>query len=107
MKAGRLRTKLDVFELVNGSDRFGSAQSSYREVGTIHAERVQLDGRRSEEVGEHFPDYTATFRVRIAHKLKENWRVKDYDSGYTFTIESIILNKQRGFQTLRCARLNP
>jgi head-tail adaptor len=108
MIAGRLRTKLRVKELVEKIDKFGAASSVWVEHETpIWAECDKYVGKLSEEVGEHFADYTAVYRTRINHKLIEHWRVIDVSTGCEFVIDNIILNKERGLQTLYCSKLNP
>jgi head-tail adaptor len=108
MIAGLLRTKLKVKELVEVTDKFGAASSTWVEHETpIWAERLKYDGRRSEEVGEHFADYTATYRTRINHNLVEHWRVTDMSTNCEFVIDNIVPNKARGLQTIYCTKLNP
>lgn len=105
MQAGRMRYRLKVFEPVSDADKFGEETPDYRYVRTIHAERVKLSGRRSEEVGEHFPDYSVQFNIRDAHQVKENWRVEEC-GGYLYTVTNVLPNVDRGMKTLVCERVN-
>lgn len=105
MRAGALKYKLQVLEPSYSEDRMGAKKVVYTELRTIWAERVTTSGQRSEEVGEHFPDYSAQFNVRDAHPISENWRVKQL-GGYLYTVTAIIPNLDRGYKTLICERVN-
>jgi head-tail adaptor len=76
MIAGRLKYKLTLFEPVQATNNFGEEDTTYQERRTVRAERVKQSGDRSEEVGEHFPDYRVEFNIREAHPVDENWRVQ-------------------------------
>lgn len=84
---------------------FGEEDTKYVITRTVYAERVKQTGYRSEEVGEHFPDYNAEFNIRDAHPVEENWRLQQL-GGYLYTITSIIPNIDRGMKTLICVRVN-
>ncbi len=86
-------------------DRMGAKKAEYVERRTVWAERVNATGRRSEEVGEHFPDYSTQFNIRDVHPVAENWRVRQL-GGYLFTVTAIIPNLDRGYKTLICERVN-
>lgn len=105
MKAGRLKYKLTLLEPQRTTDRMGAEKVTYEETRTVYAERVRATGNRSEEVGEHFPDYTVEFNIRDAHPIAENWRVRQL-GGYLYTVVSIIPNLDRGYKTLLCDRVN-
>ena len=106
MQAGRMRYRLKTFEPVSDTDQWGDeAPKDYVERNTIHAERVKLSGNRSEEVGEHFPDYRVEFNIRDAHPVKELWRVEQL-GGYLYTVTNVIPNIDRGMKTLVCERVN-
>lgn len=106
MQAGRMRCRLKTFEPVSDTDKFGEETPNYRYFRTIHAERVRMSGSRSDEVGEHFPDYRVEFNIRDAHTVKENWRVEQL-GGYIYTVTNVIPNIGRGMNTLVCERVNP
>lgn len=105
MHAGRMKYKLSLLEPVGSANRFGEETFEYRQFRIVNAERVKMSGRRSEEVGEHFPDYRAEFNIRDAHPVKENWRVKQL-GGYEYTVTNVIPNIDRGMNTLICERVN-
>lgn len=105
MRAGALKYRLTLLEPVRNTDRMGAEAVSYVATSTVHAERVTMNGNRSEEVGEHFPDYSVRFNIRQAHRIAENWRVEQV-GGYLYTVLAIIPNNDRGFNTLICDRVN-
>lgn len=105
MRAGTLKYKLTLLEPIRTTDRMGAEKVVYTETRTVHAERVRATGNRSEEVGEHFPDYSAEFNIRDAHPIAENWRVRQL-GGYLYTVVAIVPNLDRGYKTLLCDRVN-
>lgn len=105
MYAGRMKYRLKVSELVVTRDKFNAEKSAWVDRGCIHAERVKQTARRSDELGEHFPDHSATYNIRDAHKIKENWRVEEL-GGNLYTVTAIVPNKDRGMLTLYCERVN-
>lgn len=105
MKAGRLKYRLTLLEPQRTTDRMGAEKTTYEPTRTVYAERVRATGNRSEEVGEHFPDYSTEFNIRDAHPVAENWRVQQL-GGYLYTVVSIIPNLDRGYKTLLCNRVN-
>lgn len=105
MQAGRMKCRLTLLEPVNVEGRTAK-RVVYKETRTVHAERVKARGRRSEEAGEHFPDYSVEFNIRDAHPVDNNWRVRQL-GGYEYTVTNIIPNQDRGMNTLVCERLNP
>lgn len=100
-----MKYKLRIFEPVINTDKWGEEIPEYKELRTIHAERVKLGGNLSEEVGEHFSDYRAEFNVRDAHPVKEQWRVEQL-GGYLYTVTNVIPNVDKGMKTLVCERVN-
>ena len=106
MQAGRMKYKLVLLQPVVAVNSFGEETPAYKEFRKVAAERVKTTGRRSEEVGEHFPDYSAEFNIRDAHPVQENWRVRQM-GGYEYTVTNIIHNIYRGMKTLVCERVNP
>lgn len=105
MRAGALKYKLMLLEPKRTTDRMGAEATTYNPTRTVYAERVRTTGNRSEEVGEHFPDYAAEFNIRDAHPIAENWRVQQL-GGYLYTVVAIIPNLDRGYKTLLCDRVN-
>ena len=106
MRAGQMKYKLALLETREVTNSFGEHSQEYILTRTVWAERVKISGRRSEEVGEHFPDYTTQFRIRDAHPVRENWRCQQL-GGYLYTITSIEPNLDKGMLTLSCERVNP
>lgn len=106
MIAGRMKYKLMLLKPEVMRNKFGEATASYTEFRTIWAERVKASGSRSDEVGEHFPDFRAEFNIRDAHPVRENWRVRQL-GGYEFNVVAVIPNLDRGMLTLICERVNP
>lgn len=100
-----MKYKLVLMQPVSEGDGFGEDTPKYKEHRVVWAERVKATGNRSEEVGEHFPDYRAEFNIRDAHPVKENWRVKQL-GGYEYTVTNIIPNIDRGMKILVCERVN-
>lgn len=105
MIAGRMKYKLVLLQPVEAENDFGENKVTYIETRTVNAERVKNTGRRSEEVGEHFPDYAAEFNIRDAHPVDENWRVQQL-GGHLYTVTNIIPNIDKGMKTLICERVN-
>lgn len=105
MIAGKMKAKIELLEPKRTTDRMGAEQVSYEPTRTVHAERVAMSGKRSEEVGEHFPDYGVQFNIRSAHPIAENWRVRQ-QGGYLYTVCAIVPNTDRGYKTLICDRVN-
>ena len=105
MRAGALKYKLELLEPKRATDRMGAEKVEYTKTRTVWAERVRATGTVSEEVGEHFPDYTVEFNIRDAHPVQENWRVRQL-GGYLYTVTNIIPNLDKGYKTLLCERVN-
>ena len=105
MLAGRMKYKLVLLQPVEAENDFGENKITFVETRTVNAERVKTHGRRSEEVGEHFPDYNAEFNIRDAHTVDENWRVQQL-GGHLYTVTNIIPNIDKGMKTLICERVN-
>lgn len=100
-----MRHKLVLLEPQRVVDRMGAEDTVFNETRTVHAERVKFSGRRSEEVGEHFPEYRAEFNIRDVHPIDENWRVRQV-GGHLYTVTAIVPNVDRGYNTLVCDRVN-
>lgn len=105
MIAGRMKYKLTLLEPVKVENDFGEETTTYVETRTVNAERIKHGGSRSEEVGEHFPDYSAEFNIRDAHPVQENWRAQQL-GGNLYTITNIVPNLDKGYKTLICVRVN-
>lgn len=105
MIAGLMKYKLKLLEPIKETNDYGEEKTTYVETRTVHAERVKLSGNRSEEVGEHFPDYRTEFNIRDAHPIQENWRVQQL-GGDLYTVTNIVPNIDKGYKTLICVRVN-
>ena len=100
-----MRHKLELMKPIAKTDRFGSEGVTYEATRIVWAERIITTGNRSEEVGEHFANYSAQFNVRDAHPVAENWRVRQI-GGYLYTVVAIVPHAARGYNTLVCERVN-
>lgn len=100
-----MKYRLKLLQPTASTNEYGEETATYKETRTVWAQRVKQSGSRSEEVGEHFPDYRAEFNVRDAHPVKENWRVQQ-PGGYLYTVTNVIPNIDRGMNTLVCERVN-
>lgn len=105
MRAGAMKYRISLLEPVTKKDSFGSDKIQYVETCIVHAERVSVQGNRSDELGEHYSDYSVKFNIRDIHHIAENWRCRQL-GGELFTIVAIIPNINRGFNTLICERVN-
>lgn len=105
MRAGEMKYRLLLLEPVAVTNDYGEEATTYQTVRTVWAQRTKQSGSRSDEVGEHFPDYHAEFNIRDAHPIQENWRVQQL-GGYLYTVTTIIPNIDRGMNTLVCERVN-
>lgn len=105
MQAGRMKSKIELLKPVSVANGYGETSIEYVPTQTVYAERVKMIGRRSDEVGEHFPDYSAQWNIRDAHEVDENWRVKEHN-GHLYTVTNIVPNPDRGMLTLICERVN-
>lgn len=105
MIAGRMKYRITLIKPTTSTNKFGAEQTTYTDTVTVHAERVKISGNESEEVGEHFPDYTVEYNIRDNHEVEENWRVKQL-GGYLYTVTNIRPNLDKGFNTLVCVRVN-
>jgi len=84
---------------------YGEEAVVYTVTKTVHAERVRISGRRSEEVREHFPDYSVRYNIRNQNEVDENWRVQEV-GGHLYTVTNIEPYKNRGMLQLICERVN-
>ncbi len=100
-----MKYKIEILVPSFTKDRMGARAITYKAGPAVWAERVSATGRRSEEAAEHFPDYSVRFNIRDAHHVEENWRVRQAD-GHLYTVTAIIPNKDRGYNTLICERVN-
>ncbi len=105
MRAGEMKYRLLLLKPVAVTNDYGEEATTYQTARTVWAQRVKQSGSRSDEVGEHFPDYRAEFNIRDAHPIEENWRVQQL-GGYLYTVTAIIPNIDRGMNTLVCERVN-
>lgn len=105
MRAGDMKYRLTLLKPVAVTNDYGEEATTYEATAIVWAQRVKQSGNRSEEVGEHFPDYHAEFNIRDAHKVEENWRAQQL-GGHLYTVTNIIPNLDRGMNTLICERVN-
>lgn len=100
-----MKYRLKIFRPSVQTNAYGEDVPTFEYMRTIWAERVKQTGWRNDKAGEHFTDYTVTFRIRDAHPVKENWRVEQ-QGGYIYTVATIIPNIDRGMLEIECKRLN-
>ena len=105
MRAGEMKYRLKLLKPIATTNNYGEEATTYQTERTVWAQRVKQSGSRSEEVGEHFPAHTAEFNIRDAHPVQENWRAQQL-GGNLYTIVSIIPNRDKGYNTLLCDRVN-
>lgn len=100
-----MKYKLTLLKPTAATNIYGEEANGYEPQRTVWAQRVKQSGYRSEEVGEHFPDYRAEYNIRDTHPVEENWRVKQL-GGLLYTVVAVIPNIDRGMKTLVCERVN-
>ena len=100
-----MKYRLQLLKPTATTNDYGEEATTYEPIRTVWAERKKQSGNRSEEVGEHFPAHTAEFNIRDAHPVQENWRAQQL-GGNLYTIVSIIPNRDKGYNTLLCDRVN-
>lgn len=105
MKAGPMKTRLKILKPEKEIGKSRAEKTVFSEVKTVHAERIKLSGRYGLIIGEAFPDYYAEFNIRDAHEIDENWRVEEI-GGKLYTVTNIFPNRDKGFLTLKCSRVN-
>lgn len=108
MNPGKMRMKVELLRPVVETDRFGAQKTIYEPYGTVWAERARISGRRVEEDGELFADYSVNFNIRYAHPVSDNWRVHklgDPDD-VIYEVTNVIPYVERGMKQLNCERVN-
>lgn len=100
-----MKYRLRLLKPETETSTFGEEKTEYKEQATVWAQLVRSQGYRSEEVGEHFPDYQVEFNIRDAHTVGENWRAQML-GGYLYTVTNVLPNLDRGYLTLKCTRVN-
>lgn len=98
--------QLEILEPVYEAGSGGSQQTRYDSRGRARAERVRLTGRRIDEVGEHFADYSVVWRVRSSVPCKENWRVREPGADILYSVTHIEPEPRIGAQVIYCERVN-
>lgn len=105
MRAGPMKYRLALLKPERVTTMSGAESTQYVQTVIAHAERISAQGYKSDEVGEHFADYRVQFNIRDVHHVEENWRCQQL-GGYLYTIVAIVPNRDRGFNTLICERVN-
>lgn len=100
-----MKSRLTILKPVTKKSNSGSERVEWEETKTVYAERVKITGSYGLELGVRFPDYKPEFNIRDAHEVNENWRVQEI-GGYLYTVTNIIPNRDRGYLTLKCERVN-
>ena len=105
MIAGRLRYRVELLRPSTTVNAYGEQVTTWEAVGSVRAERVRLTGSRRDEAAEMWSDYAASYNIRDAHRVEEQWRVREA-GGCLMSVAAIIPNKERGYITLQCVRVN-
>lgn len=106
MRASGLRNeRIKLLRPERITDRFGAERVEYKEVQTVHAERVKMSGTMRSEVDERFPSYVVEFNIRYPIRVEEHWRLQPM-GGYLYEITSVVPNRDRQMKTLVCERVN-
>lgn len=105
MIAGRMRHRLTLLQPETVTNDYGEEAQTYTEVCTVWAERVTFSGRNSEEVGEHFPAYSAKFNIRSGSGVSEHWRAQLL-GGDLYCVQAIVPYDHAGFDQLICEKVN-
>lgn len=106
MIAGLLTEMLEWYLPSTVTNDYGSEQVQWKLKGTIRAELVKRSGRLSNEAGELFSDYSAEFRVRYGHGIKEGDRVRHLDSGVLYYVTNVMPHRRRGFRLIQVEKVN-
>lgn len=108
MRARGFDSVLEVYELTQKkTELYSEIIAEYIPKGTIRADRVKNDGRRTIILGEQYSLYTAEYYIRDGNIVKEGWRVKDLGSGITYEVVSSIHDREKRMRAIKCERVNP
>ena len=105
MIAGRMKYHLQVYIPVVTLNDFGEEITEYRSQAVVRAERVRETAMRTLEASEQFPDHSVEFSVRAAHDIRENYRVQQL-GGNLYDVVAVVPNIDKGYNTLKCERVN-
>lgn len=100
-----MRSRLRILKPEKVKSGSGGEKLVWTEIKVVYAQRVKASGSNSLELGEHFPDYRPEFNIRDAHEIEENWRVEEV-GGKEYIVSNIIPNREKGYLTLKCDRVN-
>lgn len=101
----RLRL-LEPRPVADSRSKFGSPQRDFTDTGVVAwAERVKLTGRSDMTASDLFAAYDAEYNVRDAHPVDSGWRVEEL-GGHLYNVVNVIPNRERGYKTLKCKRVN-
>lgn len=105
MRAGELTERVEILRPERATAGSGSKTADWQPQGIWSAQLRGARGWRRDEVGEHFPDHSATFLVRASAPTGENWRLR-HIGGYLYTITAVETSRRLGMKTLTCERVN-
>lgn len=105
MIAGMMKYKIELLQPQTVTNEYGEEENTFVLTRTVWAERVKNTGKLSEELGEHFADYSVEFNIRDAHPVSEGWRVHQL-GGLLYLVTNIRPNLDKGMLTLQCERVN-
>lgn len=110
MKSHLLTDRIEAFEPVRSESRQGTKSSvsfvPYREGRALMSQRIRVTGNRIEESGEAFADYHAEYIVNSGHPVLPGWRVRDCETGITYTVATVFPDRRNRLLRLSCDRLN-
>lgn len=106
MIAGMLTEMLERYAPTTETNDYGSERVQWISKGTLRAELVKRSGRLSNEAGELFSDYSAEFRVRYGHDIREGDRVRHLDSGVLYYVTNVMPFRKRGLKVIKVERVN-
>lgn len=105
MRAGALKQRAEILRPVTDVGPYGDERQTWRRVRVVRAERAKISAFRTDEAGEHFPDFRTEFNIRDAHPVEANWRLRQL-GGELYTVLAVVPNPDRGFNRVICEKVN-
>lgn len=107
MRARDFDSVLEVFRLDQEKGAYNEINAVFTSIGTIRADRVKHEGRKSIIVGEQYPLYTADYHIRDGNDVREGWHVKDLESGIRYEVIARFHDRAKRMYTIKCTGVNP
>lgn len=105
MKLNRMNTRVAILRPVVVVNDYGEEKTSWEHVREVWADRVKYSGHMSNEVGEHFADYRATFNVWLNVPCGDGWRLMER-GGHIYNVVSVEDSVHKQLRTIVCERVN-